>query len=85
MAIRMREYKLHLKIILPASTNMYIDMSTIQDVGLGQWLFNLYIDPKERMTVGHRRNAWLASVGAEAKAHLATFKKFPAKNVGLGM
>jgi arylsulfatase len=36
------------------------------------------------MTVGHRLNAWLAALGAEGKAHAATFKKFPPKDVGLG-
>lgn len=84
MGLRMREYKLHLKVVLPQSPHMYIDMSTIQNVGLAPWLFNLYIDPKEEMTVGHRMNPWLAALGAEAKAHGATFKKYPMKDIGLG-
>lgn len=83
MSLRMREYKLHLKIIKTESTFTYIDMSTIQDVGLAPWLFNLYLSPKEEMTVGHRLSPWLASLGAEAKAHGATFKKYPPKNIGL--
>ena len=83
MALRMREYKWHQKVVLPQSTFMHIDMSILHDVGTAPWLFNLYIDPKEELTVGHRRNAWLASLGAEAKAHVATFKKYPPKNVGL--
>lgn len=29
-------------------------------------------------------NAFLASMAAEAKAHAATFKKYPPKNIGLG-
>ncbi|MGI9472715.1 MAG: arylsulfatase [Rubripirellula sp.] len=84
MGVRMREYKAHLKVILPQSTHMHIDFATKQDVGLAPWLFNLYIDPKEQMPVGHRRNAWLASLGAEAKAHAATFRKYPPKDIGLG-
>lgn len=84
MGVRMREYKLHLKVVQPTSTHMHIDMSTLQDVGLSPWLFNLYIDPREQMAVGHRRNAWLASLVSEAKAHGATFKQFPPKDVGLG-
>lgn len=84
MGLRMREYKLHLKVVLPQTTHLHIDMATVQDVGLAPWLFNLYIDPKEAMAVGHRRNAWLASLGAEGKAHAATFKKYPPKDVGLG-
>jgi hypothetical protein len=29
-------------------------------------------------------NAFLASMGAEMKAHAATFKKYPPKDIGLG-
>ena len=39
-----------------------IDMTTVSDVGLAPWLFNLYIDPKEQYPVGHQMNAWLASL-----------------------
>ncbi len=84
MAVRMREYKLHLKVVLPSATHMHIDMSTVQDLGLSGWLFNLYIDPREQLAVGHRRNAWLASLGAEARAHAATMRRFPPKDIGLG-
>lgn len=82
-AIRMREYKSHVKVVLAQREMLWIDMSTVQDVGLAPWLFNLFIDPKEQFPVGHRRNAWLASLGAEMKAHAATFRKFPAKDLGL--
>lgn len=82
-AIRMREYKSHIKVILPQQQLLWIDMATVQDVGLAPWLFNLFIDPKEQYPVGHRRNAWLASLGSELKAHAATFKKFPPKDLGL--
>lgn len=60
-ACRMREYKAHVKVVLPQTPHMHIDMSTIQNVGIAPWLINLYIDPKEEMTVGHRRNAWPAT------------------------
>jgi arylsulfatase len=63
--------------------NMHIDYAVLQDVGLAPWLFNLYIDPKEAMPVGHRRNAWLATVIGSLKAHAATFKKYPPKDIGL--
>ncbi|MFT5824385.1 MAG: hypothetical protein ACI8ZM_005653, partial [Crocinitomix sp.] len=51
--------------------------------GLAPWMFNLYIDPKEAMPVGHRRSAWLATLGAKLKQHGATFRKYPPKNIGL--
>jgi arylsulfatase len=84
MACRMREYKAHVKVSLPMAPNMNIDYAVLQDVGLAPWLFNLYIDPKESMPVGHRRNAWLATVVGALKAHAATFKKYPPKDIGLG-
>jgi len=66
---------------IPAFTSAQAPPS---DVGLAPWLFNLYIDPKEQYPVGHRMNAWLASLAAEMKGHAATFKQYPPKNIGLG-
>lgn len=83
MGVRMREYKAHFKVVLPQAPHMHIDLATVQDVGIAPWFFNLYIDPKEEMPVGHRLNAWLASVSGEGKAHAATFKKYPPKDIGL--
>ncbi len=84
MAMRMYEYKIHVKITEKHAQWLNIDMTTISDVGLAPWLFNLYIDPKEEYPVGHRMNAFLASMGAEMKAHVATFRKYPPNDVGLG-
>jgi len=83
MAVRMHEYKQHIKVIIPNAQHMWIDYATIQNVGLAPWMFNLYIDPKEEMPVGHRRTVWLAPLGQQLKQHAATFKKFPPKNIGL--
>jgi arylsulfatase len=82
-AMRMREYKVHTKVVEPDASMLWIDMARLQDTALAPWLFNLYIDPKEGYAVGHRMNAWQASLGAEMKAHGATFKKFPPKDIGL--
>lgn len=84
MAMRMYEYKIHVKVVQEHAQWLNIDMTTISDVGLAPWLFNLYIDPKEQYPVGHRMNAFLASMAAEMKGHAATFKKYPPKNIGLG-
>lgn len=83
MAMRMYEYKMHAKIVDHHSQWLNIDMTTVSNVGLAPWLFNLYIDPKEEYPVGHRMNAWLASMAAEMKAHAGTFKKYPPKDIGL--
>lgn len=84
MAVRMYEYKLHQAIIEPSAQWLDIDMSRTVKTGLSPWLFNLYIDPKEEYPVGHRLNAFLASLGSELKAHGATFRVYPPKNIGLG-
>jgi arylsulfatase len=83
-AMRMYGYKVFTKIVHEQAQWLNIDMTTVTNVGLSPWLFNLYIDPKEQYPVGHRMNAWLASMVAELKAHAATFKKYPPKDVGLG-
>ncbi|MGR3614925.1 MAG: arylsulfatase [Paracoccaceae bacterium] len=82
-AMRMREYKAHLHVTMAQEKFLWIDMATVVQTGLAPWLFNLYIDPKEEYPVGHRMNAWTASLGAELKAHAATLKKFPPKDLGL--
>ncbi len=84
MAMRMYEYKMHMKVVQEHAQWLNIDMTTVSDIGLAPWLFNLYIDPKEQYPVGHRMNAFLASMAAEMKGHAATFKKYPPKNIGLG-
>ena len=82
-AMRMREYKAHLHVTLAQEKFLWIDMATVVPTGLAPWLFNLYVDPKEEYPVGHRMNAWTASLGAELKAHAATFCQFPPKDLGL--
>lgn len=84
MAFRLHEYKMHFKYTLDSRMNANIDQSTIYQTGLAPWLFNLYTSPKEEITDGHVLNAWTASVAAEARSILATFKKFPPKKIGLG-
>lgn len=83
MACRMRQYKAHVKVILPAVAHSYIDQATVQNVGLSPWFFDLYLDPKEETSVGHRLSPWLASVGSKLKAHGALLRKYPPKNIGL--
>lgn len=82
-AIRMHEYKMHVKMVRPTQIFLDIDMAVMEDIGGAPWLFNLFIDPKESYAVGHRLNAWTAAIGAEAKAHAASFVKYPPKKVGL--
>ena len=84
VAMRMYEYKILVKVVEDHPQWLDIDMTTVSDVGLAPWLFNLYIDPKEEYPAGRRLNAWLASMAAEMKAHAATYRKYPPKDIGLG-
>ncbi len=83
MACRMKEFKVHIKVVDPVEAHMHLDYSLMHDVGLVPWFFNLYIDPKEEMPVGHRLSPWLVSVSTKLKEHGATFKKYPRKDIGL--
>ncbi|MAT70206.1 MAG: arylsulfatase [Planctomycetaceae bacterium] len=83
MACRMHEYKIHVKVVLSQAPHMHIDLSVVNDVGLAPWFFNLHVDPKEEMTVGHRLDPWMATVIGKLKAHAATFKTYPPKQIGL--
>lgn len=83
-AMRMREYKMHTKVVEPDASFLWIDMAKLHDTALAPWLFNLYVDPKEEYAVGHRMNAWQASLGAEMRAHRETFQAYPPKDIGLG-
>lgn len=83
MAMRMYEYKVHVKVTETHAQWLDIDMTTVSQVGLAPWVFNLYIDPKEQYPVGHRMNAWVASLAAELKEHGTTFRKYPPKDIGL--
>ena len=78
MAMRMLEYKIHVKVVQSHAQWLDIDMTTVSDVGLAPWVFNLYIDPKEQYPVGHRMNAWLASMAAELKV-----MRRPSRNIRL--
>jgi arylsulfatase len=69
-AMWMRGYKMNQKVVMPAEKSMWIDTSPVQSVGSAPWLFNLYIDPKEEITIDHRLNAWLAAMHAEMR-HMA--------------
>jgi hypothetical protein len=49
--MRMYEYKIHVKVVEVKAQWLWTDMSTITDVGLAPWLFNLYIDQNEEYPV----------------------------------
>lgn len=85
-AVRWMEYKVHLSVFLTQSPRQNIDESVLADVGTAPWVFNLYTDPKEQRSSGHRYFEWgIPRVGGFVKRHLATYAKYPMKDIGLGM
>ena len=83
-ALRWMEYKVHLRVFDTKVPRQNIDASALVSTGLSPWIFNLYMDPKEQVSSGHRYFEWgLPQVVAFAKAHAATYAKYPMKSLGL--
>ncbi len=62
-----------------------LDETTVSDVGMSPWVYNLYIDPKEQASSGHSCFEWsLPQVLNKVNRHLATFADYPSVEIGLG-
>ena len=84
MAVRWMEYKIHFKVMLTEVPRRNLDETTVSDVGMSPWVYNLYMDPKEQASSGHARFEWgLPQVMQKVGRHLSTFKKYPRKDIGL--
>jgi arylsulfatase len=83
-ALRWQEYKVHLQVFETRSPRQNIDESTLVSTGTSPWVFNLYVDPKEKQSSGHRFFEWgLPRILGFVKTHLTTYKNYPMKNLGL--
>ncbi|HEY4286606.1 MAG TPA: sulfatase-like hydrolase/transferase [Puia sp.] len=84
MAIRWQEYKLHMNVFNTSAPRRNIDQSTIEGIGMSPWVYNLYVDPKEQLSSGHRYFEWgIPGLMGLISAHLATYQKYPMKDIGL--
>lgn len=85
MAIRWMEYKVHFKVMHQHAPRRNLDQTTVSDVGMSPWVYNLYVDPKEQASSGHSRFEWgMPQVLQRAQRHLATFVDYPSTDIGLG-
>ncbi|MEM6691370.1 MAG: arylsulfatase [Planctomycetota bacterium] len=85
-ALRWMEYKIHFKIFQTAQPRQNLDESTLVGVGMSPWVYNLYADPKEQRSSGHRYFEWgLPRVIGIVKNHAETVTKYPPKDIGLGV
>ena len=84
MAVRWQEYKVHFRVFLNQAAHRNLDESINTGLGMAPWVYNLYMDPKEQSSQGHSRFEWgLPQVLQRAGRHMATFEKYPRKDIGL--
>ncbi len=85
-AIRWENFKAYFKVIQYDQPFANISMSTFVPVGVAPWIFDLYRDPKERITRSNGDYEWLYGPVLQLQgAHAATFVKYPKKDIGLGI
>ncbi|MEA3433586.1 MAG: arylsulfatase [Campylobacterota bacterium] len=86
MALRWEEYKIHMKVFDMKHPMANLDESTILNVGMSPWIYNLYMDPKEQASTGHRFFEWgIGTAVGLSREHGNTYKDFPMKDIGLGI
>jgi arylsulfatase A-like enzyme len=85
-AMRWKEYKVHMRVFQTANVRQNIDESTLVATGGAPWVYNLYTDPKEQRSSGHRYFEWgLPRVLGFLKSHAATYAQYPMKDLGLAV
>lgn len=84
IALRWNEYKVHTSVYLTQGPMKNLDESVLTSTGDWPWVYNLYMDPKEQRSTGHRYFEWgLAALKPLLEAHIVTYAKYPRKNLGL--
>lgn len=84
-AVRWKDYKVHFKIFETKVPRRNLDATILSDIGTAPWVFNLNVDPKEQSSTGHQYFEWgMPAVIAFQKRHLASMKKYPNTDIGLG-
>ncbi|MFO1153137.1 MAG: arylsulfatase [Rhodospirillales bacterium] len=84
--LRWGEFKAYFKVIQYDQPFSNISMSTYAPVGVSPWVFDIYRDPKERLTRSNSDYEWAYGPILQMQAaHAATFVKYPKKDIGLGI
>jgi len=84
--LRWSEFKAYFKVQLFDQPFSNISMSTFVPVGVSPWVFDIYRDPKERLTRSNGDYEWAYGPVLQLQAaHAATFAKYPKKDIGLGI
>ena len=86
VAVRWQEYKVHTSVYLTQGPMKNLDESVLVSTGDWPWVYNLYTDPKEQRSSGHRYFEWgFAAVKPMLSQHLLTYVGYPRKNIGLAI
>ena len=83
MAMRMYEYKIHVKVVEEQGAMAQHRHDHDQRRRPRAVAVQPLHRPEGRIPGRAPQNAFLASMAAEMKAHAATFKKYPPKDIGL--
>lgn len=84
--LRWGEFKAYFKVQLTEQPFSNISMSTYVPVGVSPWVFDIYRDPKERLSRSNGEFEWVYGPILQMYAlHAATFVKYPNKDIGLGI
>lgn len=84
--MRWAEFKSYFMVQLFDQPFSNISMSTFVPVGVSPWVFDLYRDPKERLTRSNGDYEWAYGPVLQIQgAHAATWAKYPKKDIGLGI
>ncbi|MFV0377994.1 MAG: sulfatase-like hydrolase/transferase [Mangrovibacterium sp.] len=85
-AVRWKDYKVHFRVFDTQVPRRNLDATVLLNIGTSPWVFNLNVDPKEQASTGHQLFEWgMPAVLAFQKRHLATMKKYPNTDLGLGI
>ena len=83
-ALRWGEFKAYHKAIQFEQPFSNISMSTYLPIGVSPWVFDIYRDPKERLTRSNSDYEWAyGAILQMQSAHAATFVKYSKKDIGL--
>jgi arylsulfatase A-like enzyme len=84
--LRWGEFKAYFKVQLAEQPFSNISMSTYVPVGVSPWVFDIYRDPKERLSRSNGEFEWVyGPILQMYAAHATTFAKYPNKDIGLGI
>jgi arylsulfatase len=84
--LRWDSFKAYFKVQLADQPFSNISMSVYVPVGVSPWVFDLYRDPKERLTRSNGDYEWAYGPILQLQTqHAKTFVKYPKKDIGLGI